>query len=644
MINGKRGRSGRIHGRKDSGVSEIIGDILILGITVVLFTSIFFYVSAIPTPNSQTYADFHATVSGDVPYGATTVAYLNITHLGGQSLNAATTSIVVQVNQTATVYLMVQGNAVNSAGRLIPWTSSRWGANQVWSVNSTGVNSGSVVSVTIINKASNSVVWSTVLSGVSTISVPVIQDAYASPNPVMPGRNVTVIASVLGNVKYVNASVYYLNNAVGTLRLTGANGIYSGVFESSSGLAVGQTYPVQINATSANGAKANYTFSVSVERGGPNIVTASINPNPATPGINISVTAYVIDNNTTSFNPPLTGKVTIQPFSNTSLTNITGTSNMSMGSYPGIMTFEAHVLSNATGFETFKLKATDVFGNTGVYYVVLVVVSTLNSGSSNTSYPTPYLGPTSMSFSGFTWNQPEQEGQNSSQIKYNNAYSINAQYVSGNSPSGLYFNLILQNHNTTNDLYLDDLSNMYMFMLLRVKPGESIASPQMAFIVMNTTQNSRIWTVAPSSSTGSPSYKSITPPSGQSYQKFNGMKELWYPSLRWPLDNSQPWYGQFMLLPAAVGGVVVSTKVSFGASYGGAGGGAKSIPLSSGGPFVLTTDNFQTPSLSINFLLLFGYQIPAGEQPTTGIIQSGIPYGQTLPFTAIYWYNYQGGG
>ncbi len=650
MINDKKGKNSTAHSRKDAGVSEIIGDILILGITVVLFTSIFFYVDAMPTPTAQTYADFQASVVNGSLNGAPT-SILSITHLGGQNLKAGTTTIVVQVNQTTYVFAMNQGySAINQNGPSPQWINGSWQTNQAWIEGVSGVTSSSIISVSIINTASNYVVWSVVLFARSSMLGPIIQSGWVSPNPISPGKNITVYANVIGDRSglYVNASLNFVNPSLGTVSMVfnQSSGYYqTPILPTSKQLNIGQDYPILINMTSAGRQAGNFTISLAVARLGPLIVTASINPNPNTPGSNFSVTAYVTDTNTTAFNPPLAGQVTIQAYSNTSLTNITGPSNMTIGLYPGIMTFKGHVLSNATGFETFKLKATDSFGYTSTYYVVLVVISTLNSGSSNTSYPAPYLGPTSMSFSGFTWNQPEQQGQSSSQISYNNAYSINAQYVSGKNPSGLYFNLILQNHNTTNDLYLDDLSDMYMFMLTQVKPGENIASPQMAFIDLNTTQNSRVWTVGSSSSTSSPSYDSVAPPGGQSYQSLNGQNELWYPSLGWPLGNSQPWNTQFVLLPAAVGGVVVSTKVSFGASYGGVGGGTKSIPLTSGGPFVLTAaDNFQTPSLSINFLLLFGYQIPAGEQPTSSIIQSGTPYGQTLPFTAIYWYNYQNGG
>ncbi|MGC8716329.1 MAG: type IV pilin, partial [Thermoplasmata archaeon] len=38
--------------KKEKGISEVIGTILILAITVVLFSSIFYYVAVMPPPKS----------------------------------------------------------------------------------------------------------------------------------------------------------------------------------------------------------------------------------------------------------------------------------------------------------------------------------------------------------------------------------------------------------------------------------------------------------------------------------------------------------------------------------------------------------------------------------------------------------------
>ena len=49
--------------KKEKGVSEVIGTLLILTITVILFSSVFYYVATMPPPKSQVYASFQASYS-----------------------------------------------------------------------------------------------------------------------------------------------------------------------------------------------------------------------------------------------------------------------------------------------------------------------------------------------------------------------------------------------------------------------------------------------------------------------------------------------------------------------------------------------------------------------------------------------------
>ena len=44
--------------RKEKGVSEVVGNLLILSITVMLFSSIYIFVNNMPQPNPQTYGEF----------------------------------------------------------------------------------------------------------------------------------------------------------------------------------------------------------------------------------------------------------------------------------------------------------------------------------------------------------------------------------------------------------------------------------------------------------------------------------------------------------------------------------------------------------------------------------------------------------
>ena len=70
----------------ESGISEVIGTILILAMTVVLFSTIIIWVSSIPTPVAQTRLDIQSGM--EVMYNGGTEAGLNITltHQGGEAL------------------------------------------------------------------------------------------------------------------------------------------------------------------------------------------------------------------------------------------------------------------------------------------------------------------------------------------------------------------------------------------------------------------------------------------------------------------------------------------------------------------------------------------------------------------------------
>ncbi|MBX8633246.1 MAG: type IV pilin [Thermoplasmata archaeon] len=646
MINSRKSTSRK--GRKDSGVSEIIGDILILGITVTLFSTIFLYVNAFPTPNAQTYADFNATLSN-----TTSPTYLNITHEGGQALTSSLTAVVVQVNQNTSVFSLDEGYGQNFSH----WNSVRWTIDILWGVNLTGslaVTSTSVVMVSIIDKANNYLVWSSVLQGKPSHVRPVIQSAWALPNPVSPGSNITVYASIYGSnhAITVTANVSLLNDSskakwMPMLTAGSSGGLYNTTSfrVNATMVQVGSSYPVTVTVNDTVGnshTSSNYTFMVSVENTGPNIVTASINPNPTTPttmGGKFSITAYVVDNNQLAFDPLNNGKgvgsITVRALS-PSLTNISVSGSpkpMNTTDYPGIYTLSGKVNSSASGVEPFLITATDSSGNKAYFTVELVVLQSLNSSSLlNQSYPSKYLGDTSMSFSQFSWRNMS-TGANPS---YNSGYSIpTSDVIYSSTPhkssAGVYFNLVLENHNwsgsvtTSHDIYLDGFSQIAFVFFSFSTPNKFYAD--MSFIVMNESAGATEWFV---NSSGTPGY----------HQTTVSQSSATYPALGSPSSYNP---SNYILLPAAIGGVAVSVNVSFGISESSL-GTKPSIPppTSTGGPFITGafgsgSSGVGTPAVSADFLILFGYQWPAETPPTT-LTTTGIPYGQSLPFTGIYWY------
>src|SRR5205823_12475458 len=86
----------------ESGVSEVVGTILILAMTVVLFSSIILWVGSIPTPTTQTRVDLRPSMI-PVYDGSGNEIGVNITilHRGVERLNPGPTLIYVQSQRVA---------------------------------------------------------------------------------------------------------------------------------------------------------------------------------------------------------------------------------------------------------------------------------------------------------------------------------------------------------------------------------------------------------------------------------------------------------------------------------------------------------------------------------------------------------------
>lgn len=679
MIRKHARSNGSGKGNKNAGVSEIVGDILILAITVVLFTSIFFFVNTIPTPNNQKYANFSASVepfySGSNPGNS---YVLNITNQGGQSLQSSTTTVVVQVNQSTSVYQMSQGYSNLQSSQL--WNAVKWNINQIWSVPiSQQVYPDSIITVSIISSASNSVVWSNVLSPTVASTAIIIQSLFATPSPVSPGGNVTIESSIIlpdgvspsaANISLNVSLLASISSDNVTMTYDAATGLYEANVTASHSLQIGSSYPVTVYAMAPGSVETASTVMVPVSNSGLQIVTAAATPDPASPGSYFNITAFIRDSNGQFFNPPLEGSVNVTmapPYPSIPLTNITKGTVLTMRptSVQDVFSTPGKTALNATGYQTFIITAKDSVGNIATYDVTLFVFNVNSTG-----YPAQNLGPVSMTFSSFRYNQA-----NSTSAYYPasaiNLATVQAGYT-GYTPNGIYFDLTLQNHNTSNDLYLNSLTNLNMLM----ETQDSYNINYFSFLVQNTTPGSTIWNVSTDSSTSSPIYQQVPTPglnvtNGGPEGAYNGPQNYslnWYPGTTSSYHN--PWDNTFILLPAAIGGVAVSQNVKFGSmvvqwnfgsgfffffsgqetvyningqpSYSGGfhyyrDGGTQpnpNIPAYGGGPFgpfmnEIPYTNYYgytyyyhfngfdilNNSLSENFLNLFGYYIPAGSLP-----------------------------
>ena len=141
--------------KEDEGVSEIVGNILILMITVILFSGIMAFVQQMPVPEQATKVDFAASVSFS-PSGS--FANLTVTHAGGA------------VMQTRDVFMLVDVDDVNARYDLSDpvyglRNVTQWTTGQSWTVALTGTTYTSSITVTIVDNVKHSAIWTSQVTG-----------------------------------------------------------------------------------------------------------------------------------------------------------------------------------------------------------------------------------------------------------------------------------------------------------------------------------------------------------------------------------------------------------------------------------------------------------------------------------------------
>lgn len=172
-------------GRSRSGVSDIIGNLLILAITVTLFSSIMFYVANMPEPAQATFTDLEPSLSNVLDDDS---IWVNVTHKGGQVLKGWSTGIYLFVNDSLIPELKVSDGGVGED----------WRTGEVWRYNIQNLTDLSSLSIMVVDKDTNSIVWqANLLGGVSGIELaPIIGERYTSPSPGIANETLTVFVRV----------------------------------------------------------------------------------------------------------------------------------------------------------------------------------------------------------------------------------------------------------------------------------------------------------------------------------------------------------------------------------------------------------------------------------------------------------------
>jgi hypothetical protein len=252
-----------------NAVSEIIGNILILAITVIMFSSIFIFVASMDGPSEKVYTDFTGSVvtkaNGDVEA-------VKIINKGGQPLEDSRTVIYLFVSDVATSLRITDST---------PSIGTTWNTGATWNYTGlTGVTRDAKISVMIVDVQANTVVWEATLQG----------SDVASTAPIIGGRGISATSSPIAGTVQVGDSIKffaYVSSPYGAIdpgsvtvnasRLTGfgsdpiaLKNDGSGVYWSVASYPASQAWNgkvITFHAADVNGQKVSANFVVKVVTG-----------------------------------------------------------------------------------------------------------------------------------------------------------------------------------------------------------------------------------------------------------------------------------------------------------------------------------------------------------------------------------------
>ncbi len=168
-------------GTPEEGVSEVVGTILILAITVILFATVFVYVQHIPPPQRAAQMVIQASVTNDNGY-----TYVVLRDQAGSTFNSNSTYLaIVYQNMVRSIGIYsLTGTPVFGPGDSVSLNLSQYGVQ---------AQNLSQLNMFIFSSQYNQILWR--FQGFSLAGIYFLQ-ALATPLPVNPNSTVIIYASV----------------------------------------------------------------------------------------------------------------------------------------------------------------------------------------------------------------------------------------------------------------------------------------------------------------------------------------------------------------------------------------------------------------------------------------------------------------
>jgi flagellin-like protein len=375
--------------RSRRGVSEVVATIILLALTVVLFSAIFAFVTSFPAPPAQSNNQFQATLTYAVSGHSTVVSDLNIIHLAGPA-----------VASTALVYIKSAANP-GGAAFASPYTMANggitgntWNLGQTWILPFPSAERPSLPdNFTIYVVSSDAVLFSVILPGQSFVFPPTFVATAVSPSQPSIGAQFNISATLTGSVVagsvYVNlAGIWGLNHtSARQMTYASSTGTYYLLVTSTIGsTTTAGTFYAFLNATGVTGLTALASVAVSVANQvtvPPSIlaIVPVLSQTPATQYASETVFGSVTYTGTASG-----AGITVEFYANTS-----GGSNVWKSAGPSGQT-----ISGPATPELASASAWSVPGTTSLTtYTVTAVTTVAGVGSavgSITVTPVPFIG------------------------------------------------------------------------------------------------------------------------------------------------------------------------------------------------------------------------------------------------------------
>ncbi|MCK5292428.1 MAG: VCBS repeat-containing protein [Thermoplasmata archaeon] len=169
----------------ERAVSEVIGTILILAITVVLFSVIIVWVGSFPAPEASVRLTMRGELEPIVNAGVWGGAKIYITHERGEALQGFMTNVIIAVSHQGGGYgedrLDLQGTQAGMPYGLV--IDDTWNTGETWSYTNYSIAASDRVEVFIIDTVAGQVLWRANILGREASHFPIFIEKWTDAWP-----------------------------------------------------------------------------------------------------------------------------------------------------------------------------------------------------------------------------------------------------------------------------------------------------------------------------------------------------------------------------------------------------------------------------------------------------------------------------